>query len=160
MIDLIAVGVISANCAHRLAKNLEQQGIRLVAESTRVQDAMQMLRDFKHDVVLLDFTSQAEEQVALIQLLRIGNPATKILLVTEQTPDEIILDGLSAGAKGSLEHEACGVFLGKAIDAIVMGEVWMSRRLAAVMVERLMHLTDQTRADARISKLALSKLLH
>ncbi|MEW5755830.1 MAG: response regulator [Pseudomonadota bacterium] len=160
MIDLIAIGAVSVNCAHKLAKSLEQQGIRLVAESTQTHDAMQLLRDFKHDVVLLDFASQAGEQVALIQLLRIGNPATKILLVAEQTPDEVILDGLSAGAKGYLEHEACGVFLAKAIDAIAMGEVWISRRMAAVMVERLIHLTDQTRADARISKPGLSKLLH
>ncbi len=160
MIDLIAVGVISANCTHKLAKNLAQHGIRLVAESTHPPEAMKLLRDFKHDAVLLDFTSQAEEQVALIHLLRVGNPTTKILLVTEQTPDEIILDGLSAGAKGYLEHEACGVFLAKAIEAIVMGEVWMSRRLAAVMVERLMHLTDQSHADARLPKPALSKLLH
>ena len=160
MTDVVIVGEIISDICGRLETQLRDQGVRITASSEHVNDILPLLENHQPRVVVMDFAEQAENSLALIRMINIKNPAGKVLLISNFTDEELILDGITVGAKGYLEREACGIFLPKAIEAIGLGEAWLSRKTVAALLERLSEYSEQTDAEDERVIYSVSSQLH
>ncbi len=146
MTDVVIVGEIICDICGRLEQQLMAAGVHIIGSSEHLHDALPLLEK-KPRVLIMDFAEQAEVSLGLIRMINIKNEAGKILLISNFTDEELILDGVTVGAKGYLEQEACGVFLVKAIEAIALGEAWLSRKTVAALLERLAEFSEHTQAE-------------
>ena len=160
MTDVVIVGEIICDICSRLETQLRDQGVRIVASSEHINDVLALLDAHQPRVVVMDYAEQAEISLGLIRMINIKNPAGKILLISNFTDEELILDGITVGAKGYLEREACGIFLPKAIEAIALGEAWLSRKTVAALLERLSEFAEQTDAEEERIIYSVSSQLH
>ncbi len=147
MTDVVIVGEIICDICGKLEKQLMGAGVHIVGSSEHLHDALPLLEKQQPRVLIMDFAEQAEISLGLIRMINIKNAAGKILLISNFTDEELILDGVTVGAKGYLEQEACGIFLVKAIEAIALGEAWLSRKTVAALLERLAEFSEHTDAE-------------
>jgi DNA-binding NarL/FixJ family response regulator len=147
MTDVVVVGEMISECVGKLMKPLKESGVNVVGASEFVSDALLLLNDNKPSVVVMDFGVDAQHDLGMIRLIRAKSQSSRILLITKRTPEELILDALTVGARGYLEYEACGVFLAKAVEAIALGEAWIARKLVAAMLDRVNQYAEQTHLD-------------
>ncbi len=146
MTDVVIVGEIICDICEKLEQPLMAAGVHIIGSSEHLHDALPLLEK-QPRVLIMDFAEQAEVSLGLIRMININNAAGKILLISNFTDEELILDGVTVGAKGYLEQEACGVFLVKAIEAIALGEAWLSRKTVAALLERLAEFSEHTQAE-------------
>ena len=93
--------------------------------------------------------------VAALQRLR---SATKIILLTSHPDEKEGIAALKAGARGYCDREIAPVLLGKALDVVQKGEIWVGRKLIPHLLEELTALTGQQKEspahlDSRLDRI-------
>jgi DNA-binding NarL/FixJ family response regulator len=83
----------------------------------------------KGDVLVVDESVLVREGLQVVQSVHNAYTGLNILLVYENTIDNNILEYLSAGVRGLIEHKSCVSLLRRAVPAVYAGEIWMPRRL-------------------------------
>ena len=78
--------------------------------------------------------------VAALQRLR---PATRIVLVTSHPDEQEGIAALKAGVRGYCDRDIEPRLLGKALDVVQKGEIWVGRKLIPHLLEELTALTEQ-----------------
>lgn len=160
MTDVVIIGEMICGVCEKIETQLLDYGVRIIASSEHVNDILPLLEKHQPRVVILDFAEQAELSLSLIRMINIKNPAGKVLLISEFTDENLLLDGVTVGASGCLEREACGIFLAKAIESIALGEAWLSRKMVAALLERLADFSEQTQAEEERMVYSVSHQLH
>ncbi|VAW90001.1 hypothetical protein MNBD_GAMMA18-1523 [hydrothermal vent metagenome] len=160
MTDIVIVGEMICDICSKLEIPLRDAGVRIVGSSAHLHEALPLLEKQQPRVFVMDFAEQAEVSLGLIRMANIKNEAGKILLISNFTDQELILDGITVGAKGYLEQETCGIFLAKAIEAIALGEAWLSRKTVAALLERLSDFSEHTQAEEERVVYSVSSQLH
>ena len=100
-------------------------GIRVIAQTGSVSDAIRVLSEQSVDVVLLDYDLGGESGIDLIEELQLRKISVKILMVTAGMSDRITLNVLNAGAAGILLKHSSPSQLIDAIHRVANGEVWL-----------------------------------
>ncbi len=127
-----------------LAQLINQQAdLQVVAEAGNPGDAIRELARCQPDLVLSDITMPGRSGLEFIKDLHAAAPALAILVVSMH--DEAIYAErvLRAGARGYIMKEAGGENLLAAIRQILRGEVYVSPRMAARMMEAFTHRTPR-----------------
>jgi two-component system nitrate/nitrite response regulator NarL len=83
--------------------------------------------------------------VAALQRLR---PPTKIVLLTSRPDEKEGIAALKAGVRGYCDREIAPVLLGKALDVVQKGEIWVGRKLIPHLLEELTALTEQQQKES------------
>ena len=99
--------------------------------------ALVAVENIKPAVTLLDYNLEKTNTEQLIKLLLNGLPESKVILLGKNLSDEIILNCLMLGLYGYIESKDIKRFLHKAILSVSQGEVWISRRLVGLLMEKL-----------------------
>src|SRR5207253_3955009 len=81
--------------------------MKLVAEATDGQDAIEKFRLHRPDVTLMDLQMPALNGIEAIIGIRSEFPNARIIVLTTYTGDVQVLRALKAGARGYIPKDAC-----------------------------------------------------
>jgi len=127
--------------------------LELVGEASDGFEAIGRVAALDPDVVLLDLKMPRLDGIATIRRLRAEYPRTKVLVLTTFDDDELIFEGLRAGAVGYLLKDATSERLLEAILTVARGESFLQPTIAAKVIAEFSRLP--ARAD-EASSLGLS----
>ena len=107
----------------------QEKGIQIVGEAVNGLQTINVVKDLKPDVVLLDIAMPELDGIQVILPIRQKSPKTKALMLAAAMDEAMIFKSLKAGAKGYLSKDSSVSDLTKAIKAVHQGELWIERKL-------------------------------
>jgi DNA-binding NarL/FixJ family response regulator len=103
--------------------------VEVVGEAITVDEAIELARDTKPEVALVDYDfGQTEQRDGLDALaaLREVSPGTRVIMLTQYDDHRIVVDAIRAGASGYVLKTATRHELLGAIEAVHQGRVFLS----------------------------------
>lgn len=121
---------------------LEDEGIEVVGTAGDGQEALALVERLAQtgrapDVVLMDMRMPRMDGVQATTALRDRYPSVRVLVLTTFDDEDLIVDGLRAGAKGYLLKDVSADQLVDAIRAVHRGETQLQSSIQAKLVARL-----------------------
>jgi two-component system nitrate/nitrite response regulator NarL len=135
-----AITVVIATGAKRIGETClrilrRERRIRVV-EVARSGDEALAAAGLRADVLLLGLDVFVRHGPALLGMLRVEAPRTKVILLIERASTRQIVDALGHGVRGYLERKTFPRFLVKAVQRVDAGEAWVPRRIVAAILDR------------------------
>ena len=116
----------------------------IVGEAGNGWEAINLARSNKPSVVLMDLQMPVLDGVAATRRLHKENPECRVIVLTTFDDDEMVFDGLRAGAVGYLLKDAPSEKLAEAIRVAARGETFLQPSVAAKVVAEFARLTRKT----------------
>src|SRR5499433_1364507 len=116
---------------------------QVVGEASNGQEAINLVRSTGASVVLMDLQMPILDGVAATRRLHDEQPDCRVIVLTTFDDDELVFDGLRAGAVGYLLKDAPSEKLAEAIRVAARGETFLQPSVAAKVVAEFARLTDQ-----------------
>ncbi len=114
-----------------VCSTLEQRAeFRVIGQAADGMEAIQKAVELQPDLILLDLSLPKLNGLAAARQIRQLSPRSKILFLSEHASKEILEEALSMGASGYLVKSDAGQELFAALQAVIEGEQFVSRRLA------------------------------
>ncbi len=110
---------------------------KVIAEADNGQTALTRFQEFKPDVTLLDISMPGESGLDVLQQIRQGQPAARVLMLTSYDDDEYVIKALRSGAYGFILKSASDEILVNAIQAVYQGEYVLSSGVTGQVVKRV-----------------------
>jgi two-component system NarL family response regulator len=110
----------------------------VVAQARNGREAVELYREHRPDVTLMDLNMPEMGGVEAVQTIRAEFPNARIIILTTYDGDEDIFRGLSAGAKAYLLKEGSVDQLIDTIRAVHRGQVRIPEEVAAKLAARMM----------------------
>ena len=135
----IRVGVVDDHPIFRegIIQTLHTHGdIQVVASGGCAADAIQISRDMKPDVLVLDMIMPGDV-IAALDAISVGEDTVGILFVTVVSDEERGCEAIRKGAKGYLLAGLGRAELVRAVEAVHAGECYISPTLATRLVNHL-----------------------
>ena len=107
------------------------EDLQVVGEAGNGLEALAAADALRPDVVLMDLRMPILDGVATTRRLLAAHPATRVIVVTTFDDDELVFDGLRAGAVGYLLKDVSSDKLVEAIRAAARGESFLQPSIAA-----------------------------
>jgi DNA-binding NarL/FixJ family response regulator len=98
--------------------------------------AVEMVRDLKPDLVLLDIAMPRLNGIAALPEIRQASARTRVLVVSLHETNDFVMQVLTAGAHGYLPKRVAGAELLLALDALSLGRVYLSPTISSAVVDR------------------------
>lgn len=118
-----------------------QPDFEVVGEAGNGAEALRLARLLHPAVALMDLQMPLLDGVAATQRLREEQPECRVIVLTTFDDDELVFDGLRAGAIGYLLKDAPSEKLGEAIRSAARGESFLQPSVAAKVVAEFARLT-------------------
>lgn len=83
-----------------LSKNFETMGFNVVGIAMNGQDAIEMFKKLKPDLVTMDITMPVMNGIEALQHIREFDEKARIVMVTSHGEEKLVMDAISFGAKG------------------------------------------------------------
>lgn len=119
-----------------------EPGIKVVGEAEDGVQAVQMARDLRPDVILLDMVMPRKDGLQAIREIKHKDPSAHILVLTSFADDEKVFPAIKSGALGYLLKNASPRTLLDAIRDVHRGEPSMSPAIASKLVRELWRSSD------------------
>jgi DNA-binding NarL/FixJ family response regulator len=123
-----------------------QPDFEVVGEAGNGAEALRLARSLHPAVVLMDLQMPVLDGVAATQRLCKEQPECRVIVLTTFDDDELVFDGLRAGAIGYLLKDAPSEKLGEAIRSAARGESFLQPSVAAKVVAEFARLTRKPEA--------------
>src|SRR2546429_8573180 len=120
----------------------------VVGEAGNGEEAISLARKLLPSVVLMDLQMPVLDGVAATRRLRQELPDCHVIVLTTFDDDEMVFDGLRAGAVGYLLKDASSEKLCEAIRLAARGESFLQPSVAAKVVAEFARLTSRTAAPS------------
>ena len=109
----------------------------VVGEAASPEEARELARSTRPDVVLLDAAIESAGPTALIRELRRLSPRTAIIVLSADPSPDLVLPAVAAGAAGYLLKAVPSDQLAAAIDRATAGEAFIDPLLAGRVVQAM-----------------------
>jgi two-component system NarL family response regulator len=120
-----------------LAVTIEgEEDMTVIAEASTGEDAVELFREHRPDVVLMDLRLPGMSGVEAIRAIRNLDKDARVIVLTTFDGDEDIYRSLQAGARGYLLKDMLRKELIDAIRTVHAGQSYYSRVVAARLAER------------------------
>ena len=87
------------------------------------------------------------------------SPSTKTILLTDAPDEKEAIRGLKAGLKGYCNISIDALLLGRAVDVVEKGEIWVERKVTPHLLAELTSLTERQQKDSSLKpNIALDSL--
>jgi DNA-binding NarL/FixJ family response regulator len=136
---------------------LRQQGVEVVAEAARLQDAVPSVGRAAPDVVILALDAPDTSAAEAISRVREACPAAGVLVLTLRDDARTVIQAVAAGACGYLLKDAPVEEIVAAVRAARVGESALSPAAATHVVERLHEELASIPAGADATRALLSE---
>lgn len=112
-----------------------EDDIELVAEAGNGRDAVELFRQHRPDVTLMDLRMPELDGIGAVKLIRSEFPDAKIIALTSFDGDQDIYRALEAGVRGYLLKEMVHTEVLNAIRKVAAGQKLMSQEVSDRMSE-------------------------
>jgi DNA-binding NarL/FixJ family response regulator len=116
---------------------LEDAGILVLAEGEDGREAVELARQHRPDVMLIDIVMPQMDGIAATRQILETHPDQVVVMLTGSDDDDIVVLGLRAGAAGFLTKDLRIESLPRAIEGLRDGEAAVSRRMTMRLIEHL-----------------------
>jgi two-component system, NarL family, response regulator NreC len=118
-------------------KNLfdDQQDMKVIAEAENGRAAVQLVKELLPDIVVMDITMPDLNGVEATRKIMHESPRSKVIALSEHSDRRFVSEALKAGAVGYLPKASPFEELAEAVRAVARGKVYLSPRIANVVVE-------------------------
>lgn len=114
----------------------DEHGMTLVGEARNGREALEICRDHRPDLAILDVRMPEMDGIATTRVIKQEFPGLAVLLVSLHATPEYILEALEAGASGYVLKDAPLSDLVATIRQIMRGESMLTEALATQMLRR------------------------
>lgn len=118
--------------------------ITLLAQARNETDVLRLVSVHHPDVALLDFGAFADNAILLIDRISTVSPGTRSLLFADAWTEHAMLRALKGGSSGCMQVDGPRSELVNAIEAVLRGEIWVSRRTLAIAFRQLLRAPRQS----------------
>ncbi len=118
----------------------------VIGEAENGQEAVELARRLKPDVVLMDIQMPVLDGVEATRLITTSDPTVRVLILTMYKQDRYVFEAIKAGARGYLLKDIDEQELVDAVRAVHRGEALIDPGLAARLLEEFRRLS-QSAAD-------------
>ena len=114
----------------------------VVGEAENGQEAVDLARRLKPDVILMDINMPILDGVQATRLITEDNPSVRVIILTMHRQDQYVFEAMKAGARGYLlkdidQHELAG-----AVRAVYRGEAMINPVLATRVLDEFRRLSQ------------------
>ena len=113
----------------------------VVGEAGNGEEAIRLVHSLQPSVVLMDLQMPVLDGVVATRRLHDERPACRVIVLTTFDDDEMVFDGLRAGAVGYLLKDAPSEKLAEAIRVAARGETFLQPSVAAKVVAEFARLS-------------------
>jgi len=121
-----------------------QPDFEVVGEAGNGEEAIRLARSLLPSVVLMDLQMPVLDGVAATRRLHEELPNGRVIVLTTFDDDEMVFDGLRAGAVGYLLKDASSEKLAEAVRVAARGETFLQPSVAAKVVAEFARLSRKT----------------
>jgi DNA-binding NarL/FixJ family response regulator len=114
-----------------IASLLDAWGMEVVGEAGDGNEAVELVRRTRPDLVLMDITMPNRNGLEATRLIKSEQPEVKIVMVTVSDDDADLFEAIKAGAEGYLLKDMSEEEFNRTLAAIEEGEPALSGALAA-----------------------------
>jgi DNA-binding NarL/FixJ family response regulator len=115
----------------------------VVGEAGNGRDGLQMARELKPDLALVDMSLPDQSGIQLTCELKKASPKTRIMIITMHSKVNYIVKAFQAGATGYVVKESTSERLLQGIDTVLKGEYFMDSSVSHKVIEKLMELPEK-----------------
>jgi DNA-binding NarL/FixJ family response regulator len=113
-----------------------QQDLSCCGQAGTVAETQIQVARLQPDLIILDLRLKGGDGMELIKILRAEHPAVRIMILSQHTGALYVERALRAGAVGYVSKEHAAEELLKAIHAVLAGEIYLERGMAALLLQR------------------------
>jgi two-component system response regulator NreC len=126
---------------------LDAQGdLEVIAEASTGQEALDLARETRPDVVVMDITMPDMDGLETTSRMKVSCPECKVLALTVHTDKQYFFRMLAAGAVGYVTKQAAADDLVAAVHAVADGYVYLQPALATWLLEDYRRLLAETQS--------------
>ena len=108
----------------------EQPGFQIVGHALDGPEAVQKAEELKPDLVVLDIGLPQLNGIEAARQIRLVSPDSKLMFLTGNNDPEVAREALGTGATGYVSKSDAAAELLNAVDAVLLGKQFVSKRLA------------------------------
>ena len=114
---------------------LEEEGFQFVAEASNGREAVQLCEQYHPEVAILDIAMPLLNGIFAAREIIKSNPRTKVVLLTQHTEDQMVLESLRAGVTGYVLKTRASSELVHALHAVCRGEMYLTQSISRAVVQ-------------------------
>jgi DNA-binding NarL/FixJ family response regulator len=122
-----------------------QPDIRVVGQADDGQEAIDLANRLKPDVVLMDIKMPRVNGIKATRQIKADCPETKILILTTYSDDELVFEGIRAGASGYLLKDITRDKLAEAVRGAALGEAQIDPAVASQVLAEFQRMANVLR---------------
>ncbi len=114
--------------------------------------ALQAARELRPDVVLMDIKMPVMDGIEATRAIARELPATQVIILTTYDTDDLVFDGVRAGAQGYLLKDAGSAAILEAIRAVHRGESQLDPQIARKMMDEFRRVSPAQTQQAEAAR--------
>jgi DNA-binding NarL/FixJ family response regulator len=130
-----------------------RRGFDVIGEARDGQEAVELARCLKPDVILMDIQMPKLDGVRATRLIMEHEPSARVIMLTALQQDAYVFEAIKAGARGYLFKDADVDELLEGIQAVHRGEALINAHLAARVLDEFRRLSQPPDTPEEIEKL-------
>lgn len=122
--------------------------LEIVGEAVDGHATLQLAEKLSPDIILLDISMPGLNGLEALRRLSETQPGIRVIILSMHSDRRYVTESIKAGAKGYVLKDSTVEELVTAIRTIMRGEVYLSSRIAKVLVSDYVSLTAATEATS------------
>ena len=123
------------------------EGIEVAGQAGDGQEGIALARELRPDVVLMDLKMPRLGGIPATRRICAELPGTHVIILTTYDTDNLVFEGIKAGAEGYLLKDASGETLVEAIRGVMRGESQIDPGVARKVLGEFQRLASQPAAS-------------
>jgi DNA-binding NarL/FixJ family response regulator len=111
------------------------EGWQVVAEAADGKEAVEKAAETKPDIAIVDYSLPIANGAEVTRQMRVRVPKVEVLIFTMHESDDVVLDLLSAGAKGYLLKSDARKFLIAAVESLASHRPFFTGKVSEALLE-------------------------
>jgi DNA-binding NarL/FixJ family response regulator len=125
----------------------KESGMEVIAEAQNGRKALQLAREASPDVVIMDIGMPDLNGIEATRRIVSDVPGVKVIGLSMHSDRRFVAGMLSAGASGYLLKDCAFEELSFAVRAVVVGQTYLSPRVAGIVVEDYVRSLSKTKGS-------------
>ena len=126
-----------------------QSDIRVVGQAADGREAVELASRLQPDVIMMDIKMPRLDGIQATRQIKEALPATRIVILTTYAEDELVFEGIRAGASGYLLKDITRNQLAEAVRGAALGEAQIDPAVAAQVLAEFQRMANALRQPTR-----------